>query len=374
MGSRASSAGFSKDPAVKTIVSAHRTLTAQCAGVRCDSERGTLVACSGGADSTALAISLASSAIPVILAHVVHDVRPVNEAMADRDYVQSIASAFGVPFVEASIRIRELPGNLEANARRARYRVLARLAGESGIGIVATGHQADDVLETILMRLMRGTGPRGLTGPASIRRLSPSPCRAPGECWLVRPMLTVSRADAERICGMDVSGPGSRWRRDLTNDDRSLLRNAVRARIVPIMRELAPGVELRAAHAGGIMRDVVRLLDDRVALFLKDADQQSGRLKLSRRRLADQPRLLIGEILRCAIAEVSGGVGLDRIPASELRRAVGAVRDDRGDTRTFGWGSGGRIRVVIERELVFVESAGGERDSEADCAGGALRT
>lgn len=370
---RASSAALSRDRAVRAIVSAHRTLTYRCAGIESDAERRTLVACSGGADSTALALALASSSIPLVLAHIVHDVRPESEALADRDQVRLLASSLGVPFAESSVRIRGLPGNLESNARRARYHALAGLAVDSGAEIVATGHHADDVLETMLMRLMRGAGPRGLAGPAPYRRLSAPGVGQADRCWIVRPMLSVSRADAERICRLDRDGPGSNWRLDSTNDDRSLLRNAVRARIVPLMRELAPGVERRAARASETMRDVVRVWDERTATLLRDARRVDGRLDISRRALAQQPRALIGEVIRAAILELCGDEGIDRVGASELGQAVSAVLDDRADRRRFGWGVGGSIVVVIDHEWVFIQAGGGGSGSEADRAGRALR-
>ena len=370
---RASSAELSRDRAVRAIVSAHRALTCRCAGIDRDAERRTLVACSGGADSTALALALASSSIPLVLAHVVHDVRPESEALADRDHVRSLASSLGVSFKEASVRIRGLPGNLEANARRARYAALAGLAAESDAEIVATGHQADDVFETLLMRLMRGAGPRGLAGPAPCRPLSASGAGQAGRCWLVRPMLSVTRADAERICRLDRDGPGSNWRLDSTNDDRSLLRNGVRARIVPLMRELAPGVELRAARASETMRDVLRVWDERVTTLLRDARRVEDGMDFSRRMLAEQPRALIGAVIRAAILEVCGDQGIDRVGASEMSRAVRAVLDGRADRRSFGWGIGGSIVVVIDHESVTIQTGGGGSGSEADRAGRALR-
>lgn len=368
------SAGLvSRDRAVRAIVSSHRALTRDCGGIERDDERATLVACSGGADSVALAVALSSTRIPVIVGHVVHDVRPESEAFVDRDHARSVAARLGVRFVESSVRVRGLSGNTEANARRVRYAALMRLAADAGVAFVATAHHADDVLETLLMRLMRGAGPRGLSGPAPYRRLRIEHAPNAQDIWLVRPMLGISRADAERICGMACGGAGLSWTHDRTNDDQTLLRNAVRARVIPILRELSPGVETRAGRAAELLREATRLLDERAAAILGQASRANGTILFARDLLAEQPRVVLGDVLRSVVVELTGGAGLDRVPGSEIGRAVQAIRDGRGDVRTFGWGDGARVRVEVLRDRVIVSIPGGEHGGKADRSCGTLR-
>lgn len=373
MEARSQSAGLSRDRAVRAIIASHRSLTRACVGAERDDERSTLVACSGGADSVALAVALASTSIPVVIGHVVHDLRPEAEAFADRDHAKSVAARLGLRFVESSVRMNGLPGNTEANARRARYAALVRLAADVGVGIIATAHHAGDVLETLLMRLMRGAGPRGLSGPVPYRKLHAASGAAAQDVWLVRPMLGITRTDAERICGLACGGAALSWIHDRTNDDHTLLRNAVRARVVPILRELAPGVETRAGHAAELLREASCLLDDRVVSIMDQASHANGAIVLTRQVLADQPRVVLGDVLRGVVAEVAGGTGLDRIPATEIGRAVAAIRDGRGGLRTFGWGDGARIRVEVHRDRVIVSMTGGTDGGEANCTRGTLR-
>ncbi len=370
---RSSSAGVSRDRAARTIVTSYRLLTRACTGADRDADRGVLVACSGGADSVALTLALAGAGVPVVVGHVVHDLRADTDAISDRDHVRSIATRLRLRFVESAVRVRDARGNVEANARRARYAALGRLAADAGLGFVATGHHADDVLETLLMRLMRGAGPRGLAGPAPSRKLSGGQGSHVSDVWLIRPMLSVSRADAERICKLADGGAGIGWVHDRTNDDLALMRNALRTRVVPILRELSPGVAIRAGHAAELLRDATRLLDERVTALLDMATREGGAIVMDRISLAPQPGVVVGDALRRAVSEVAGGVGLDRIPAAELERAVAAIRDTRGDMRTFGWGDGGRIRVTVHRDRVLVKLAGGQHVGEADRSGGSLR-
>src|SRR5437764_6265900 len=128
-----------------------------------------LVACSGGADSTALAIAAAARAadlsIRVVLGHVDHGLRPGSAQDAER--VRMLAAELSVPSRNARLdslaaEVRAL--GLEAAAREARYAALVTLARESGCDRIATAHTRKDQAETILLRLGRGAGPGALAG------------------------------------------------------------------------------------------------------------------------------------------------------------------------------------------------------------------
>ena len=148
------------DPAVAEVVARWRRLTG---GAR------TLVACSGGADSVALLLMLRAATDDLVAGHVVHDLRPRDEALADRDAVRGLADACGVPFVSEEVRVPA--GNAEGMARTARYEALARMAQEHGCASVASAHHAGDQLEGVVMALVRGAGVRGLGGAQEIREI-----------------------------------------------------------------------------------------------------------------------------------------------------------------------------------------------------------
>ncbi len=198
----------------------------------------TLVACSGGADSVALALALWSSKAPVTLGHVVHDLRPAEEARADRDLTRALADRLKCPFLESSIEVAGV-GNDEGVARARRYRALASMAQEAGIGFVASAHHANDQLESMLMAIARGAGPEGLAGVARTRPIGDG-------VTLIRPMLMATRADAEAIC----NAVGAEWAHDLTNDDTARLRCAVREGPARALMEIRSGAPAGAVRAG----------------------------------------------------------------------------------------------------------------------------
>lgn len=185
-----------------------------------------LVAVSGGADSAAL-LDLLHELAPVLrlslhVAHVHHGLRP--EAEADADFVGRLCERLAVPCHLERVAVRREPPweGLEAEARRARYAALLARARAVGAHRVATGHTADDQAETVLMRLLQGTGPRGLAGIA--------PARGP----LIRPLLETRRLEIER----HLRQRGLDWVEDPSNRDPRFLRNRIRHEILPFLGEV----------------------------------------------------------------------------------------------------------------------------------------
>ncbi len=296
---------------VRAVVRAWRELTAGAASTR------TVIACSGGADSGALALALATATADLVIAHIVHDMRPAPEALADRDRTRALAERLGLPFAEASVRCAE-KGNAEATARNARYLALTRIAIEAGAPFVATGHHADDQLESMIMGLMRGAGPRGLAGAAPSRPLDAG-------VTLLRPMLELERAQAEAIC----SAAGYEWAIDATNS--AMTRGLLRAGPIAELKTHRAGAAARAARTAEHMRDAAQLLDERVAQVFGE------QRRWARSDLRKETALVVGEGLRRAALALSAGQGADRLSARVVDPAVRAVRDDSTETREFTW-------------------------------------
>lgn len=207
-----------------------------------------LIACSGGADSVALLLASASLAtldkwaLDVHVAHVHHHLR--DDADDDAKFVADLAERFDLRHHRRDIHPGDAPGNTEANARLARYEALADIAQAIDADHIATAHHADDQLETLLMRIIRGTGPRGMRGILPVRR-----CTSDGG-RLIRPMLVVTHDEAIaylRACDHP-------WREDHTNADRSRTRARLRADVLPVLKSINPKASQNAAKTAERLR------------------------------------------------------------------------------------------------------------------------
>lgn len=171
------------------------------------------LAVSGGPDSLAMLL-LAQAAIPgqFAVATVNHGLRP--EAADECALVARACAERGVPCTILSVTVGK--GNLQAEARAARYAALGDWAQQQGLAAVATAHHADDQAETLLMRLNRGSGLAGLAGVRA--------CAVQGDLRIIRPLLDWRRAELAEVCAMAGLDPV----RDPSNADASFDRVRIR--------------------------------------------------------------------------------------------------------------------------------------------------
>jgi tRNA(Ile)-lysidine synthase len=188
-----------------------------------------MIAFSGGLDSTVLlhAAVRAIGAKAVVAAHVDHGLQPLSKTWVEHCAAES--AALGVRFV--GLHALGLPArgdSIEQWARGERYRLLLKAAADHGAAALMTAHHADDQLETLLMAMARGSGLDGLTGIAE------SDCRE--GVVLLRPLLTVTQSQLAR----EAKHLGLRWVDDPSNLDLNVARNAVRHRLMPVLRQVLP--------------------------------------------------------------------------------------------------------------------------------------
>jgi tRNA(Ile)-lysidine synthase len=205
-----------------------------------------LVAISGGPDSVGLLAILNELrdrlGIGLIAAHVNHNLRG-DDSLADERCACAVAERLAVPFVRADLPASlARGGNQEARARELRYEALHDLAARTGCTKIATGHTLDDQAETVLLRLLRGAGPFGL---GAIR-----PLRADG---VIRPLIECSRTAVLEV----VQRLGLGHRRDASNDDPRFQRAVIRHRVLPLLRDLNPGIH----RALGAVADGLRAVE-----------------------------------------------------------------------------------------------------------------
>ncbi|MBS0187758.1 MAG: tRNA lysidine(34) synthetase TilS [Planctomycetes bacterium] len=313
-------------PTVQQVLAAWRRLTGG-RGVR-DPDRRTLVACSGGADSSALVLALSAQPESVVVAHIEHDMRPAAESRRCADAARTLAHALSLPFVSARIQAKALPGNYEANARVLRYQALARLAGEQGCRAVATAHHAEDQLETMLLKLMRGAGPAGLAGIRVKRRL-------PGGVTLIRPMLSLMREDARSLC----RDCGWVWSEDATNADISRRRAAIRATVLPALLTIDPRTPSKAADAARLALRTADFLSHQARL-LDAAARIEASSDYRRDSLRTAPRIVLLTWLRSLQAAA---------PLRQLEAVAAAIASRSGETKQCALGA---RRLTVHRDRV----------------------
>ena len=317
-----------EDPAVRRIIRSWRTLTGG-KPVR-DPERRTLMACSAGVDSSALAIALAVASRHVVLGHVVHDLRPAPEASADAIAASELADRLGVPFVRCSIAVAALTGNAEHNARVHRYRALAALAKGQACPFIATGHHADDQLETMLMRLIRGGSIKALAGIRERRS-----CHG---ATLLRPSLGVTREDCERICTI----AGWKGASDATNEDLTRTRARLRAQVMPVLRAIRPAAALRAVSLARMLDSAAHAIEDQALDVVNTASRAAdgvwsiGLSDLRSLRAAVQIEVLVA--LHARVCRDVPSRDRSEIRGDDLDRAVAAIAKDASDVRRLRLG------------------------------------
>jgi len=255
-----------------------------------------LVAVSGGADSVSLLLALhgvaGEFAVELHAAHLHHGLRGAD-ADADRAFVRATCAALGIPLTDAAwntrVRMKRRGLSGQAGLRTLRRAFLVQAARRAGASWIATGHTADDQLETLLLRLARGTGLTGL-GAMSTR----------SGVW-IRPLLEVTRAEIESDLGR-IRQP---WREDRSNRSLRYARNWIRHRVIPALAAVSTGRFPEPGEPAPVIPDDSRTLARARAALARKAVRTAREVREARR----------------AVGRVSGSIArrLGRIEGAQIR-------------------------------------------------------
>ncbi|SQD92867.1 tRNA(Ile)-lysidine synthase [Candidatus Bipolaricaulis anaerobius] len=286
-----------------------------------------LVAVSGGADSLALLHALDrlrdELSLTLTVAHLDHGIRP--DTAEDLAVVQGAAMGLGLPLicdrVDVPALARATKINLEEAARLVRREFLTRAAREVGAGKIALGHTRTDVAETVLLHLLRGAGPRGLRGIL------------PSTPPYIRPLILLSREETRSFCARE----GIPFRDDPTNEDRSLLRNAIRHDVLPILSRRNPRAEEALARAAGLLAEAEEALAWAADLAHAEASREDG---LDLELLRSLPRSVQTLVVRRAGEEAGVSLAQRHVEAvvEGIRRGRGEVHLPHGLSARIGSG------------------------------------
>jgi len=300
-----------------------------------------LAAVSGGRDSMALLDllhRLRDTIPPVLVAHVDHGIHPESGAVAGM--VAQRAAELGFPHFGARLGLG--PETSETRARTARMAALRTLCRESGARWILTAHHADDQRETVLMRLLRGSGPAGLAGMAGKGR------------GVARPLLQVSGAEL----GEYAAVRGLKWWEDPANRDPAHLRSWLRVAVLPRLRQRLPDLPERLnearRHAARDRRAWAEALSRWPGLEYRPEDRS-----VAWPVLAEMPAPLATSLAQALVRAAGGPAG-----ARHVARALGALR--RGASGTSAdLGGGWRVELAFGRLGVVGSGSAGALPARA---------
>jgi tRNA(Ile)-lysidine synthase len=322
------------------------------------------IAVSGGADSVALAWLLHEICVPqrgapgasqtdapylppwvvVGLIHVNHGLRG-EDSVADEAFCRDLAGRLSLPIdistVDVRAHARARKQSIETAARALRYACFEAAADRLGATVVATAHTMDDQAETVLLRLLRGAGTRGLSGIRARRGR------------FVRPLLECRRAELRDY----LVSRGETFREDASNDDRSIPRNRLRHELMPRLEQFAPGAVAALARCAALAADDERVLDELARQSASGV--RRGDDALDAGALTALPAAIARRVVRLTAERVSPGVMWSAGHIEAVRRLAESVDDRmerhldlpgvniarRGLVLTFSPHSAGRIRV-----------------------------
>ena len=313
---------------------------------------GILACCSGGIDSMVLLrlLKMATDKLGLTLHAVTIDHGLRCEAPGDAQFVLDACSSLGI---KASLyELKMDPGipNLEEQARIRRYEAIKDCKGKLGFKFMATGHTTDDQAETLIYRLIRGTGIRGMSGMDHAR-----------PDGLIRPMLDITRAEVESF----AEANNIRYVTDQTNMDLKLVRNLIRKKILPIMREINPHAETaiaRFASIAGSENAFIEGVTDNLVKSTLVHDWNVCRV-FEVNKLGDAPDAL----LRRMIIKLSAEMIVDTrgIPATDIEQSLEVIRGKRSAHTLMR-----KARIARDRNyLSFEKYPPGLLLSLADCKG-----
>lgn len=348
-----------------------------------------LCAISGGCDSVTLAWLLRESQerglCRLVLGHVNHQLRP--EADREESFVRELAGRWGLEIhveqVDPRSLVAERGWSVEHAARMLRLGALERMARESGSGFIALGHQMDDQAETVLLRILRGVGPRGLGAmeprvrlhparPEQARR--PTKASAPADETgngqappvLIRPLLNFRSGELTNVARM----AGLEWMEDASNRDLERLRNRIRHELIP---HLARVYNPRIVESLAELARQQRTEDEPIARMAKAVHEQARvwepempgreahlRIRLDAAELARHPEALATRVLWQAYQELAGpDAPLAGSHMQELYRLVTRHTANERSSGAVGTAVAPRVRGENSRRTTDEQPKGG---------------
>ena len=296
--------------------------------------------CSGGADSAALAAGLAGAIGPgsVLALHLNYGLRP--DSGEDEEACRRLCEKLGIGLVVERPQLGE--GNLQAEAREARYALAERLRRDRGLDWVASGHTRTDLAETVLYRLATSPGRRALLGLRPRRGV------------VVRPLLKLER---ERVRALANEG-GLPFHDDPSNIEALYARNRIRNEVLPVLREIGPSVEATIAETQAELAEEAEALERLAAEALASSGAEAAGAVGAESLAGLDPAVRRLALRRLAERAAGRSVSLNRARAATIWRLA---RQPEGGVVELGGG----VEAQVEHGHVRFTAEPGEEPAEA---------
>jgi tRNA(Ile)-lysidine synthase len=313
------------------------------------------VAVSGGIDSVALLDVLVSLRdelhIALLVLHLNHGIRG-EEARRDQRFVQGLSTQYDLPYldklVDVPAYIKKTSRSIQEAARELRYRFFEEARETYGLDKVAIGQIADDQAETVLMRLIRGGGTRGLKGIPPVRGR------------YIRPLLAVWREELLAYAGHK----GISFVQDSSNNEERYLRNRIRHRLLPVLQEYNPSIKIRLLHLAQVLAEDASYLDaltDEIAKGILSRDED-GSISIPIPALRRLASALQSRVLQRALALLSGS-------ALEYPHVTGIINLIQEHTRSMRMALPGGYEAITSHDRLVIgkkQEPGEEMTGEID--------
>lgn len=302
-----------------------------------------LAGLSGGPDSICLLHALHKMKdafkLNITALYIDHGLRP-DETGSEIEFCKDICRKLNLTFMQKSIDVKscakEQKLNIQEAARQLRYRIFDETAYEINARKIAMGHTADDQAETLIMRLLRGSGPTGLSGIPPVR----------GN--IIRPLIEIGREEIERFLDAEKIS----YIIDSSNLKKDYLRNRIRLSLVPMLKELNPDVIETLSKTAAIFRDEERYFEFIVTKTLMKLISRKTdlRIELFLSPFEIMDKVIMRRVLRRAIDETKGLRGISFIHIEDITELV--KRGDAGDRLYLPGG----IRVIKKYSTILLTS------------------
>jgi tRNA(Ile)-lysidine synthase len=304
-----------------------------------------LVAVSGGPDSVALLLSLLhlkqAYDLSIGIAHLNHRLRG-EDSLRDEAFVRDLAEQFSLPFFCEQKDVAAYAGqhrlSVEEAGREVRYDFFSRMANHHGYHKIAFGHNKNDNAELVLMNLLRGSGPKGLSGIPPVR-----------DNRYIRPLIRMTKQEILDF----LEAEGQTFRIDGSNTDTAYIRNAVRLRLIPALEsDYNPEIVDALDRLSHILRQEEDYLDTEAEKYFQACliEKQTAFLSFSKKRLSRLHPAMVNRVIR-------KGIGMMK---TDLRRiSLGHMSDILGFCFQRASGNSldlpGRIRIYKKKDVIKIQ-------------------